>query len=115
LSTSPGPKKQGIAPATSSAGISTERNTLAERTQRASRKKRETVNHPKHYNTNPSGIECIDVIEHLNFNIGSAIKYLWRVDDKDDPIDDLRKAEWYIKREIERRRFEIERRKKTKR
>jgi hypothetical protein len=69
---------------------------LAERTQRASRKKRETVNHPKHY-------------------IGSAIKYLWRVDDKDDPIDDLRKAEWYIKREIERRRFEIERRKKTKR
>lgn len=68
-----------------------------------SRKKRETVNHPKHYNTHPSGIECIDVIEHLNFNIGSAIKYLWRVDDKDNPIEDLKKAAWYIKREIERR------------
>lgn len=34
------------------------------------------VNHPPHYNQNPSGIECIDVIEHLPFNVGSAIKYL---------------------------------------
>lgn len=59
------------------------------------------VNHPKHYNSHPSGIECIDVVEHLNFNIGNAIKYLWRTDHKNG-IEDLKKAEWYIRREIER-------------
>lgn len=61
------------------------------------------VNHPPHYRANPSGVECIDVVEHLNFNMGNAIKYIWRADDKGDPIENLRKAEWYVKREIERR------------
>lgn len=61
------------------------------------------VNRPKHYNSNPSGIECITVVEHMGFNIGNAIKYCWRADEKGDPIEDLRKAAWYINREIEKR------------
>lgn len=61
----------------------------------------DTVNHPKHYNAHPSGIECIDVVEHMNFNVGNAMKYLWRSDHKAG-IEDLRKAVWYINREIER-------------
>jgi len=61
------------------------------------------INHPKHYTEHPSGIECIDVTEHMNFNIGNAVKYLWRVDLKDTPQDNLEKALWYIQREIKRR------------
>jgi Protein of unknwon function (DUF3310) len=57
---------------------------------------------PSHYRRHPSGIECIDVTRHLNFNIGNAIKYLWRHMDKGTPIDDLKKAQWYIDDEIRR-------------
>lgn len=61
------------------------------------------VDHPKHYNSHPSGIECIIVVEHYNFCVGNAIKYLWRAGLKDDDaIQDLEKARWYIDREIER-------------
>lgn len=60
------------------------------------------VNHPLHYNRSPSGVECIDVIEHMTFNIGAAMKYLWRCGDKGDPIQDLEKAVWYAQREIQR-------------
>lgn len=67
------------------------------------------VNHPPHYGGNPEGIECIQVTRHLNFNLGNAIKYLWRVDDKDDPVENLEKAIWYIKDEIGRRQAEKER------
>jgi hypothetical protein len=63
----------------------------------------ETVNHPPHYNAHPSGVECVDVAEHYGFNVGNAIKYLWRAGLKStDPIEDLRKAAWYVNREIER-------------
>lgn len=62
------------------------------------------VDHPKHYNSHPAGIECIDVIEHLPFNVGNAIKYLWRADHKGAPVEDLEKAAWYIAREIERKK-----------
>lgn len=62
------------------------------------------VNHPEHYNQIPD-IECIDVIEWFNFNIGSAIKYLWRAEFKGKPLEDLEKAAWYIQREIERRKY----------
>jgi len=73
------------------------------------------VNHPRHYNQHPSGIECIDVVEHMSFNIGNAIKYLWRAGLKDNAlnsskaafekeIEDMHKAIWYIQREIELRR-----------
>lgn len=60
------------------------------------------VNHPAHYTNNPSGVECIDVIEWLTYNQGNAVKYLWRMFDKGNPIENLRKAAWYCEREIER-------------
>lgn len=60
------------------------------------------VNHPPHYRSHPSGVECIQVTEHLNFCIGNAIKYLWRCDQKHG-LEDLQKARWYIDREIARR------------
>ena len=60
------------------------------------------VNHPSHYTAHPSGIECIDITEHMSFCIGNAVKYLWRADLKNG-VEDLRKAAWYIAREIERR------------
>lgn len=62
------------------------------------------VNHPPHYNNHPSGVECIQVTQYMNFCIGNAMKYLWRVDDKGDPIENLKKARWYIDQEIVRRR-----------
>lgn len=60
------------------------------------------VNHPPHYTGHPSGVECITVTEHHNFCIGCAIKYLWRAGNKGDAVQDLRKAIWYIEREINR-------------
>jgi len=60
------------------------------------------VNQPKHYTSHPSGIECIQITEHMGFNLGNAIKYIWRAFLKDDAIKNLRKASWYINREIER-------------
>ena len=60
------------------------------------------VNHPKHYISHPSGVECIEVTEHFNFNKGNAIKYIWRSADKGKEVEDLRKARWYIDREIAR-------------
>lgn len=64
----------------------------------------ERVNHPKHYNKHPSGIECIDVIEWFNLNLGNVIKYIWRAEEKGATIQDLEKAAWYLNREIERRK-----------
>jgi hypothetical protein len=63
------------------------------------------VNHPPHYTSHPSGVECIDVVEDMPYNLGCAVKYIWRVGLKDetDQITDLRKAAWYIEREILRR------------
>lgn len=58
------------------------------------------VNHPPHYNNVP-GIECIDVAEHFSFTRGNAIKYLWRAGEKGDLVQDLKKAIWYIQREID--------------
>ena len=63
----------------------------------------DTVDHPAHYTAHPSGIECIQVTEHMSFNVGNAVKYLWRADLKGSPLVDLRKAAWYIAREIARR------------
>ena len=66
------------------------------------------VNHPDYYNSHPSGIECIDIIRYYCFDIGSAMKYLWRaglkkemgLDEKQKEIEDLNKAIWYIKDRI---------------
>ena len=62
----------------------------------------DVVNHPTHYTAHPSGVECIQVTEHLNFCLGNAVKYVWRADLKGG-VEDLKKAVWYINREIERR------------
>jgi hypothetical protein len=66
----------------------------------------DNVNHPKHYTSHPSGIECIQITRYMSFNIGNAVKYLWRVDQKDNAIEDLEKAVWYINDEIARRKVE---------
>lgn len=63
----------------------------------------DTINHPPHYKQHPSGVECIAITEHMNFCLGNAVKYIWRSGLKtDSPIEDLRKAAWYIEREIAR-------------
>ena len=61
------------------------------------------VNHPKHYTEHPSGIECIQITEHMGFNLGNAMKYIWRADLKHNVVEDLQKAVWYINREIDKR------------
>lgn len=63
---------------------------------------KDAINHPPHYNDHPAGIECIDVVEHFGFSVGNAIKYLWRAGLKGDRVEDLKKARWYIDREIEK-------------
>jgi hypothetical protein len=63
----------------------------------------DAVNHPKHYTSHPSGVECITITEHMGFNVGNAIKYLWRADEKGAALEDLKKAAWYVQREIQRR------------
>ena len=61
------------------------------------------VNQPAHYTDHPSGVEAITICEHENFCRGNALKYLLRAGKKTaDPVEDLRKAAWYIQREIER-------------
>lgn len=62
------------------------------------------VNNPSHYTSDPSGIEAIEITRHRNFNIGNAIKYLWRAGLKDSSaqVQDLEKAIFYIKDEIAR-------------
>lgn len=67
----------------------------------------EAINHPTHYNNHPSGIECIDVVEHMGFNLGNVVKYAWRCDEKHDAIEDLEKAAVYLDREINKRKAAI--------
>jgi hypothetical protein len=56
---------------------------------------------PSHYKSHPSGVECIEVTRHMNFNLGNAMKYIWR-HDKKHGVQDLRKAIWYLEDEIAR-------------
>jgi hypothetical protein len=64
------------------------------------------VNHPTHYTSSPARcdcgatIECIQITEHMGFSLGNATKYIWRADLKHDAIEDLKKARWYLDREI---------------
>lgn len=62
----------------------------------------DVVNHPPHYTKHPSGVECIQITEHMNFNLGNAVKYLWRAGNKGAQVEDLKKARWYVDREISR-------------
>jgi hypothetical protein len=62
------------------------------------------VNHPSHYTTHPSGVECIELTRHMPFCIGNAWKYTWRMglkpydglDVLESEIKDLKKAIWYL-------------------
>lgn len=70
----------------------------------------DSVERPKHYNLHMSGVQCIEITEHMNFCLGNVIKYVWRAGLKEDTstvknlkrIEDLEKALWYLKREIKR-------------
>lgn len=70
---------------------------------------KDAVNHPEHYTSDPSGVECIEITQHRDFCVGNAIKYLWRAGLKksadksavEKEIEDLRKAAWYINKKIE--------------
>ena len=61
----------------------------------------ETVDHPAHYQSK-TGLEAIDIIEafELNFNLGNAVKYILRCGKKGNAIEDLKKAMWYLQREV---------------
>lgn len=64
------------------------------------------IDNPVHYNSHPSGVECIDIAEHHNFNVGNAIKYIWRagikkeqgLSDLEKELEDIDKAIWYLTR-----------------
>ena len=69
----------------------------------------DNVNHPNHYTSNPSGIECIEIARHMDFNLGNVLKYIWRhgkkrsetnPDELSNAIEDLEKAAWYLNDEI---------------
>lgn len=59
----------------------------------------EAVDHPRHYNAHPSGVECIEIVRYMSFNLGNAFKYTWRAGDKGDAVEDLEKALWYVRDE----------------
>lgn len=65
------------------------------------------VNHPPHYKSHPSGVECIQITRHMNFNLGNAIKYIWRAGEKGNAVQDLQKAIWYLNDEINRLGFKV--------
>ena len=62
----------------------------------------DNVNYPPHYRAHASGVECIEITEHMNFCLGNAVKYIWRAGLKKDAVEDLNKAVWYVNREIKR-------------
>jgi hypothetical protein len=62
------------------------------------------VNNPKHYTSHPSGIECLEITRHMGFNLGNVFKYVWRADLKGKNIEDLEKAAFYLRDEIELRK-----------
>ena len=65
------------------------------------KKDADPVNHPPHYTSHPSGVECIQITECYDFVIGNIIKYVWRAGLKEDKLQDLEKALWYLNRAIE--------------
>lgn len=67
------------------------------------------VNHPVGYTSHPSGIECIEITRHMNFNCGNAVKYVWRNGIKPgaNAITDLEKAIWYLQDEVARLRKQL--------
>lgn len=72
----------------------------------------DVINHPQHYKRSPSGVECITVTEHMGFNLGNAVKYIWRADFKGKALEDLKKAQFYLAREIANRQKAAQSRKR---
>ncbi|MFD8527845.1 DUF3310 domain-containing protein [Streptosporangium canum] len=63
------------------------------------------VRHPAHYTEHPSGVECIEITEHMGFLLGNALKYIWRAGLKwEDPTQDIEKAIWYLNRALDKYR-----------
>jgi hypothetical protein len=62
----------------------------------------DNVNHPPHYTSHPSGVECIELTRWMPFNLGNAFKYVFRAEHKGDIVENYRKAIWYLKDEISR-------------
>jgi hypothetical protein len=62
---------------------------------------------PSHYKSHPSGIECIQITRHMGFNLGNAIKYIWRAGLKGSSIEDLKKAKWYLEDEIKLQKSKV--------
>lgn len=65
-------------------------------------KDHDPVNHPSHYTSHPSGVECITITQHMSFCVGNVVKYLWRAGKKGPALEDLRKAAFYLDKEIKR-------------
>lgn len=61
------------------------------------------VQKAQHYNSHPSGLEAIEIVRHMNFCLGNAVKYLWRAELKGEHLKDLEKALWYVKNEYDNR------------
>jgi len=61
----------------------------------------ERIDHPPHYTSHPSGVECVEIAEHMSFNLGNALKYVWRMGLKGEGtrLEDVKKALWYVERE----------------
>ena len=73
---------------------------------RRSRQGEGTKINPSYYQNHPSGVECITITRHFNFNLGNVIKYVWRAGLKStSPLEDLKKARWYLDDEIKRLEF----------
>ena len=82
----------------------------------------EMINHPKHYGGEENPYEAIKIIEalNLNFNLGNCLKYICRLGKKpsgslsndEKTLEDLKKAAWYMQREVERFQKELEEKKK---
>lgn len=73
------------------------------------------VSHPRHYTSHPSGIEAIEICQYMSFCLGNVMKYIWRADLKNNALEDLAKARWYLDREIWRRKRKLKKRKLKKR
>lgn len=55
------------------------------------------VDHPAHYTSHPSGVECIEISRWMCSDLGQAFQYIWRCGDKANTLEDLRKAQWFIR------------------
>ena len=63
--------------------------------------KADAVNHPKHYTDTPFGLEVIEITDKYDFSVGNALKYILRAGKKNDAVEDLEKAVWYLNHKIE--------------